>query len=145
MKLDFIHVGITVKDLDVTRRFYEKLGFTAAEPFATSWEEYWQAKNSFYQLPEGTNGEILFMQSAGGAKLEFFWFDKLEECQSTVWNRIGIHHLALTTDDLDAVVKSLTDDGIEFEIGPVAGKTQTFLFFKDPDGNLIEIGEPYKK
>ena len=27
-KLELIHVGISVKDFDVTRKFYEKLGMT---------------------------------------------------------------------------------------------------------------------
>ncbi|MGI6168118.1 MAG: VOC family protein [Christensenellales bacterium] len=142
--LDFIHVGITVKDLDVTRRFYEKLGFTVSkEPFATTWEGYWKAKNFFYKLPEGTNGKILFMASPSGAKVEFFWFDQLVDGEYDVWNRPGIHHIALSTDDIKSVVEALRAEGVEFELGPVKGTTQEFVFLRDPDGNMIEIGQPY--
>jgi catechol 2,3-dioxygenase-like lactoylglutathione lyase family enzyme len=143
--LDYVHVGITVRDLEATRRFYEKLGFTVCkEPFDTTWEGYWKAKNSFYKLPEGTNGRILFMISPSGAKAEFFWFDHLEEGEYAVWNRPGIHHIALTTDDIASIVEKLKAEGVEFELGPVKGTTQEFVFFRDPDGNMIEIGQPYE-
>ncbi|MBQ9942180.1 MAG: VOC family protein [Christensenellaceae bacterium] len=144
-KLELIHVGISVKDFDVTRKFYEKLGFKESkEPFPTTWEGYWKEKNFFYNLPEGTNGRIFFMDSENGIKLEFFEYTTMQDAGRAVWNNIGIHHIALKTDDIATVVENLKAEGIEFAIGPVNGTTQTFLFLRDPDGNLIEIGQPYE-
>ena len=143
-KLDFIHVGISVKDFDVTKSFYEKLGFKLSkEPFDTTWDGYWSNKNFFYKLPEGTNGRIFFMESENGVKLEFFEFSTMENAGKAIWNHVGIHHIALTTDDINAVADSLRAAGIKFELGPIKGTTQNFMFLCDPDGNFIEIGQPY--
>lgn len=145
-KLDFSHVGICVKDFEVTKKFYEKLGFkVCVEPYETTWEDYWKGKNAFYKLPEGTCGRIFFMQSSNGVKLEFFEFNTIGDSSPSLLNDLGIHHIALKTSDINAVATFLKSHGIKIELGPVPGKTQTFLFFKDPDGTLIEVGQSYSK
>lgn len=144
-KLEFVHVGMSVRDFEASKKFYELLGFkTSKEPFDTTWEGYWKEKNFFYNLPEGTNGRIFFMDSENGVRLEFFDYSTMEDGGPTIWNNIGIHHIALTTDNIAEVAAKLKDAGIEFGIGPVKGTTQEFMFVRDPDGNLVEIGQPYK-
>lgn len=144
--LNFAHVGISVRDFDVTRRFYEKLGFNVCtEPYETTWDDYWKEKNAFYKLPENTCGRIFFMRSPNGMEIEFFEFSTMKNAGFAEWNSLGIHHIALKTDDINAVVDLLKKNGIAAELGPVAGTYHFFLFIRDPDGNLIEIAQSFKK
>jgi catechol 2,3-dioxygenase-like lactoylglutathione lyase family enzyme len=50
------------------------------------------------------------------------------------------YHLALDTDDLEAVASLLREHGIRFKENEVPGTRTKQLFFQDPDGNHIEVG-----
>ena len=49
-------------------------------------------------------------------------------------------HLALQVNDLDAAEKILNERGIPFRKNHVPERNVTQLFFRDPDGHHIEIG-----
>ncbi len=66
-------------------------------------------------------------------------------------NTPGCVHIALRVDNIDSMVASLKEKGIQFcsdtyeEIpdGPIAG--MKWIYFKDPDGTNLElIEEPFK-
>jgi catechol 2,3-dioxygenase-like lactoylglutathione lyase family enzyme len=51
------------------------------------------------------------------------------------------NHLAMHVDDYDAAVRRLAEHGVEYveRVLPDYGYRQ--VFFRDPDGNLLELGE----
>jgi catechol 2,3-dioxygenase-like lactoylglutathione lyase family enzyme len=84
--------------------------------------------------------EILFLQS-GGTTIE------LTGCEPTVEPRgQGWNHLALEVADIERAVALLMERGVSLESGPAGfppEEPQAYsAFFRDPDGNLLELYEP---
>jgi catechol 2,3-dioxygenase-like lactoylglutathione lyase family enzyme len=50
------------------------------------------------------------------------------------------NHIALHSDDMDAVAATLAEHGLEYLDKRVADTTIRQIFFQDPDGNHIEVG-----
>jgi lactoylglutathione lyase len=122
------HVGLRVRDLDVTRAFYEKLGFEfivgpiGPEPVA------------IMEHPSGININFILNASSDASDRNVL-MDVAEK-------HTGFTHIALEITDLDAVQRQLSDHGftitetVELPNGPV------FFFIRDPDGNVIEFHKP---
>jgi len=122
----FDHVAITVQDMERSVRFYrDLLGFDVLGQLL---------------LNEGSF-KIVYLRS-GGAHVELFEF-RDHEAQTAVGvpdTVGGFKHLALQTDDVDGVAASLKAAGTEFTVEPLdAAGGVRLAFFRDPDGNLLEL------
>ena len=122
------HVGIRVKDLAITRAFYEKLGFVflvgpvGPEPVA------------IMEHPSGVN--INFILNASDDSEQNLLMDIPEK-------HTGYTHVALEITDLDSVQKQLEEMGIPISGGPITIEDgSTFIFIRDPDKNVIEFHYP---
>jgi len=122
------HVGLRVKDLEVSRSFYEKLGFLfiagplGPEPVA------------IMEHPSGVN--INFILNAGKDANINLLMDVPEK-------HTGFTHVALEVLDLDAVQKNLVVLGFPLSGGPITTpEGASFVFIRDPDGNVIEFHKP---
>jgi glyoxylase I family protein len=51
------------------------------------------------------------------------------------------NHLAIHVDDFDAAVASLASHGVEHVVRVLPTYHYRQVFFRDPDGNVIELGE----
>lgn len=118
------HIGLRVSDLDRTRAFYEKLGFTflagpiGPEPVAIM--EHPSGVNINFILNANTSGNILM--------------DVAEK-------HPGYTHFALNVTDLDAVISQLVEAGIALSGRLDFGDAQA-VFIRDPDLNVIEFHQP---
>jgi catechol 2,3-dioxygenase-like lactoylglutathione lyase family enzyme len=121
------HCGLVVADLERSRRFYaEALGLEEVPrppnfTFAGAW--FRVGEDEIHLLAEAdTTG------SAGtgdpGSSAAF-----------------GLaHHLAFEVDDLDAACARLEEAGVPLTGGPMPrGDGVTQVFFRDPDGHLLEL------
>ncbi len=76
--------------------------------------------------------------------LEIFQYEKNEERLPSVLNRKGFGHLAFLVDDVSGMLKKLLEHGGS-QVGElVAHEVQgvgilTFVYAKDPDGNVVEL------
>lgn len=139
------HVGITVKDLDVSIRFYHDvlgLGFVN-EP------------SPWFDGPElgpavGVPGAALRQVSLklGDTTLELLEYKSppSETTKSLLSNNIGASHVAFLVDDIHATKADLEAKGIEFysdvnvvDEGVLAG--WRWVYFEDPDGYPLELVE----
>lgn len=118
------HLAIPVKDLEESKKFYEKLGF---EVF-NSW------KKPHQEL------EALWMKDKSGYKIELIYhptnkdleFPKITEVQ----------HLGIAVISLEEKIKELQEVGIEIVIPITKGvSVKQFAFIKDPNGFPIELVE----
>jgi catechol 2,3-dioxygenase-like lactoylglutathione lyase family enzyme len=139
------HVGITVKDLDASIRFYhDVLGL----PFSNE-------PSPWFDAPElgpavGVLGAGLRQVSLllGDTMLELLEYksppsDTTQPLQS---NNIGASHVAFLVDDIHETVVDLSSKGISFfsdvnvvDEGVLAG--WRWVYFADPDGYPLELVE----
>lgn len=141
------HIGITVEDLERSVKFYcENFGFVYlrgahfTEPF------FAKNENLYKLLPATTECHTAVLEAPNhGVQLELFHFSSQLTPEHMPWNRSGITHFAVTTDDVPAMAEQLRANGVEFciEVGtrPDGGH---WLFVRDPDGNLVEVMEPFR-
>jgi len=122
------HIGLRVKDLEVTRTFYEQLGFVfiigpvGPEPVAVM------------EHPSGIN--INFILNASPNSTINKLMDETEKLT-------GYTHVALEVTDIDAVQKNLQELAMPITEGPITTPDGAiFLFIRDPDSNVIEFHQP---
>ena len=125
------HVGLRVKSLEVSRKFYEKLGFefilgpVGPEPVAVM------------EHPSGVN--INFILNSTDSEPKNILMDIPEK-------HSGYTHFALEVTDLDAVQDKLHTIGYEITGGPITTPDGAcFIFIRDPDRNVIEFHKPFEQ
>lgn len=125
------HVGLRISDLEKSRAFYEQLGFVflagpiGPEPVA------------IMEHPSGVN--INFILNASAQQPGNILMDIADK-------HTGYTHIALEVSNLDIVQAQLQEMGITITEGPVtAPGGASFLFIRDPDGNVLEFHLPAPK
>lgn len=127
MKIE--HIGIAVKDLNLSNDLMQKLlGKPAYKEETVEGEA---VKTSFFEIGE-SKIELLEAMHSDSAIAKYL--DK---------NREGIHHIAFAVDDLESEIQRLKNEGFQFinEI-PKAGadnKMVVFLHPKSTNGVLVEL------
>ncbi|MBT5944491.1 MAG: VOC family protein [Rhodospirillaceae bacterium] len=122
------HVGLRVRDLDVTRAFYDKLGF------------------EFIVGPVGPE-PVAVMEHPCGVNINFILNASPDAAQSNLLMDVpekhtGYTHIALEITDVDAVKRQLTERDIEITETVNLPDGTVFFFVRDPDGNVIELHKP---
>ena len=122
------HVGLRVKSLEVSRAFYEKLGFEfiagplGPEPVA------------IMEHPSGIN--INFILNASDESSKNILMDIPEK-------HSGFTHIAIEVTDLETVEQQLKEKQIPITEGPITiPGGAMLLFIRDPDENVIEFHKP---
>jgi catechol 2,3-dioxygenase-like lactoylglutathione lyase family enzyme len=134
------HIGICVSDWKRSLRFYhDVLGFryvheleVKGEPADTLLRLKDVALRAIYLEREGVRIELLHYASPGCTG----------DGEPRPLNRLGLTHLSLRVDDLDALLPELAAGGArvlrETRIEIPAARTKA-AFVTDPDGTLIEL------
>lgn len=122
------HVGVRVSSTERAIAFYRDLGFDLVE-----------------HIPEAGAAELTTRDGATRINLIFngrtdaAGYNILQDCSD---KHPGLTHLALVVDSLDAAQVFLKERGIPVTEGPhPIGRRRVALFFRDPDGNVIELNE----
>jgi lactoylglutathione lyase len=117
-----VHVNYRVRDIDASLRFYEALGFERRGKL-----DFGSAYNIYLGLPG--DGDTLELTVNVGQ-------DQPYDIGS------GYGHIALTVEDLDALLGRLAEQGIEPEKAPYhpGGREEyRICFVADPDGYRVEL------
>ena len=123
------HVGLRVRDLAVTRDFYERLGFeflvgpVGPEPVA------------IMEHPSGVNINFILNGSVNAPSSNVL-MDQVEKYP-------GYTHVALEVSDLDSVAEKIVGMGLTIT-EQVEFEGARFFFIRDPDSNVIEFHQPAK-
>ena len=121
------HVGLRIRDLVVTREFYERLGFeflagpVGPEPVA------------IMEHPSGVNINFILNASPDSSPTNLLMDEPKKHT--------GYTHIALEISDSDAVEQQLHAADIEITEKVEFGGAY-FFFIRDPDGNVIEFHRP---
>jgi lactoylglutathione lyase len=127
---NFDHFAFQVRDLDTSIRFYiDKLGFRALS----------QAVND-------AQGEAYAFLASGDLRLELIQDLNHPDFISPTPRPPYCPHLALLTCDMAGTLTSLQAGGVEIIHGPleIPGE-ETWLYFKDPDNNVLEFIQWFEK
>ncbi|HEY9346267.1 MAG TPA: VOC family protein [Inquilinus sp.] len=123
----FGHLALKVNDLRTSLDFYQKLGFP-----------------EFLRLTE-ENGEpwIAYLKISDQLYLELFPGGDGSKAPGP--DHTGVHHLCLTTEDIEATAAHLASAGIPL-VAPLdptrrGADRNRGMWITDPDGNRIEIME----
>lgn len=138
--LRLTHVGICVSDLERSVRFYrDGLGFRVrsrlemgGEPAATLLQLPDVDLAAVYLERDGTRIELLHYRAPGHLDAE----------SPRPMNRLGLTHLSLRVDALDATLEGLRAVGARV-VAPsridIPGFDAAAVFVTDPDGTMIEL------
>jgi len=130
----FGHIGHCVTDLERAKRFYmEALGFELLNEISVP--DSPADKLLRVEAPLGLRAAYL---RKDGFILELMAFDRSGNpgAQERVVNQPGLTHLALSVDDVDAVVQRAVELGARVLAETHIG---TAVHVRDPDGQLIEL------
>ncbi len=125
--LAYDHIGIRISNRDVSRAFYEQLGFVETEYFQDE-----QANEM--ETPSGVRINLIM----NGSK-------RLNNRNILIDEPIkytGITHLAFVVSHLGALEKWLQANKIDITEGPKQFSPRRItLFIRDPDGNILEFNQ----
>lgn len=145
MPIKYVHTNIVSKNWKKLVQFYQDVFDCKPVPPARSLSEDW--------LSEGTgipnaHLEGLHLRLPGygdsGPTLEIYQYSEIEDRTTTLGNSAGLCHLAFAVDDVSATREKVLAHGgsdlghtVTAEV-PGAGKI-TFVYMRDPEGNIIEL------
>jgi glyoxylase I family protein len=140
------HTGITVSNLERSLAFWrDVLGFELSHRTHQTGE-----LASKITGVAGAEISLAVVKTPGGHKIELLEYhappDRKQEADLRPCD-VGSAHIALTVDDLDAVLKTIAASGWAaagtpqtLQSGPNAGKRVVYV--RDPDGTTIEFMQP---
>lgn len=134
------HVGIAIKDLKKMIHFYQDVlgfiimdlgiweGVDAAAPFGMS--------NIRYKI-------LRVIPPKGDFFIQFLQFENAvdQELQARSHTSLGLNHVGIEVDDIDAIYQRLKLHDIKTESEPVFQKKSGVILLnvRDPEGNMIEF------
>ncbi|MEN1783998.1 MAG: methylmalonyl-CoA epimerase [Bacteroidota bacterium] len=128
------HLGIAVHDLEISNKLFEKLLGTS--PFKTEEVVSEKVKTSFFKL--GPNKIELLQATATDSVIAKYLKNNGE----------GVHHVAFATNNLEADLNRLGEQGFKVLEGfPKKGadnKNVAFLHPRETNGILVELCEDIK-
>lgn len=126
------HVGLRVRDLEVSQRFYEALGFR--EKLSLDVDDEPTDRLLSLDRPLGLRAVYL---TDGPFVLELIAFEEHDaRPNDRVITDAGLTHLSLGVDDVEAAKQAVVDHGGEVVDSSDLGAA---VMVRDPDGQLIEI------
>jgi len=133
------HYGVNVSDMEIALEFYrDTLGFDVDRRFPMS-----DVQSDITGI-DSTNGHIAFLDT-GGLEIELISYSKPENKnihEHTSGHDIGIAHICITVDDVNALYDRLVSDIDIVDSPKMVGNGAQILYARDPDGNYVELYEP---
>lgn len=141
----FGHVGITVSNLENSIAFYCKYLGLKLLKISYLGPEVIHAFAQLYQLEKTALCKTAILQIPDGGALELFSFTPELPPEYVPWNRVGLTHIAFLTEFVLPIYEFMKKDSVEL-CDVLAARPDGGLrfFIRDPDGNLIEIMEPFR-
>jgi glyoxylase I family protein len=131
------HIGVVVSDLDEAVSFYrDTLGLSIADEFTLGDDGIATAINV-----EGVTGNFVHLD-AGSARVELIEYDPVgDDITTDAINQRGAKHIGFAVDDIDAFYENLSDNVEPISPPQPIEIGTSILFFRDPDGNFVEVVE----
>ena len=143
--MKFVHTNIVAKNWRTLSEFYIKVFGCKIKPPERRLSGAWLDKGTGLQDAK-LEGVHLTMPGYGdnGPTLEIFTYREMKESKLLMANSIGFTHLAFEVEDVDKTLNEAIKNGAQL-LGEVTEKIideigkLKFVYFRDPEGNIIEI------
>lgn len=122
------HVGVRISDKARAVRFYELFGFRVVAEDLQSQSQAVEMTNEF-----GVRIHLICNGHSRPAANNIL--------QDNDRGYPGFTHAAFVVPDLRQVVEVFSHAGIAITEGPISEPRRTYLFCRDPDGNVLELNE----
>jgi catechol 2,3-dioxygenase-like lactoylglutathione lyase family enzyme len=133
MKLEFHHINFVSHDVDRLHRFYTQvlgLDDIPQENFPRS--EADEDRGYDGQIRFATDGNMQMHLAERNLDVAFV--------NGQVINPVDRGHIAFRTDDIQAFLKLLDENGVPYsDYGTAFAKEWHQVFFHDPEGNVVEV------
>jgi lactoylglutathione lyase len=137
-----LHTGLTVRDLDRSLAFYrDTLGMELV--FAQEKEGGYLADIVGYAGAHVRMAHLAFPDDSHRIEL-FEYLEPTPRGEAGEPRDVGITHICLLVDDVEALHRRLTEAGVDFYSAPVAVDTGANaggvgVYLRDPDGITLEL------
>ena len=139
------HIGINVIDLAAAKAFFLDLGFEVTGEAELGGEFV----ERVIGLQNVKDKVVMLRTPDGEANIELIQFyTPLDEkgIQPSFANTLGIRHIALVVDDVEAIVAKLKAKGTEL-VGEILNYENVYkdCFVRGPEGIIVELAEELQK
>jgi len=138
----FDHLTIAVRDLDKARRFFGLLGFKEAisvvitgEPFA-----------SYMGVPdiEADHVTLVLENASPRTEIQLLHYrhpDAIADPHIRELNKIGFNHVCFATDDLEAELRTMRENGFAARSEILDFHARKLVFLEGPEGVVVELSQ----
>ncbi len=141
----FAHTNIVAKDWKRLSAFYIKVFNCKEIPPVRNLSGDWLDQATGLKNA-GLAGIHLLLpgHGASGPTLEIFTYEDTRKSELVMANSTGYTHIAFEVEDVESTLKNALNNGARL-LGKVTEKiienvgTLKFVYFRDPEGNIIEI------
>lgn len=135
------HIGINVDNLPEAKAFFQSFGFE----IQAEWDSEGSQLDTVIGLRGSKTTACFLTAPGGGAKIELVKFHAPVDAngiQPNPANTLGIRHIAILVDDLEAVAAAVSNNDLrpfsDIQIYPGMYKT---VYFNGPEGIILELAE----
>ena len=144
------HVNLVVEDLERMAGFYQSLlgmKVTKRVTISGKWIDHTVGL-------ENVLGDVIYLDPPSGPRVELIRYRSPVAPRPpglNVANTPGIRHIALRVRDIESLVSKLREAGVEFfsevqrvpseQVTYAGGARKHIVYFRDPEGNLLELCE----
>ncbi len=143
--MKYVHTNIAARDWKVLADFYTEVFNCRIKPPERSYSGEWLDRATGLSNAQ-LKGAHLILPGFGddGPTLEIYTYKEMENNFDTMANHQGFTHIAFEVDDVRQTFDLALEHGGQI-LGEITEKqvpgigTLVFVYFKDPEGNIIEI------
>jgi catechol 2,3-dioxygenase-like lactoylglutathione lyase family enzyme len=138
----FDHLTIAVRDLDRARRFFEVLGFKEATSVVIAGEPF----ASYMGVPgiEADHVTLVLENATPRAEIQLLHYrhpEAIADPHIRDLHRIGMNHICFTTDDIEAEISNIRQNGFDTRTDILDFHSRRLVFLDGPEGVVVELSE----
>ena len=143
--MKYVHTNIISKDWKRLAEFYIQVFECTLQPPARDQSGTWLEKGTGVKNAHLKGVHLLLPgYDTGGPTIEIYSYQEVKETELLDANSRGFGHIAFEVDNVQAIYNKVIANGGS-SLGDISSNTVegvgliTFVYLRDPDGNIIEI------